>query len=91
MSGDMLASFRSIIRDGRRFRAKYFLLNTDFAAKRHIPDWEGLDRFRWTLVHPSYWPKEEPDLKGKRVAVIGTGSTAIQLSSFRELQTWLYP
>lgn len=66
--------------DGRRFRAKYFLLNTGFASKRHIPDWKGIDRFQGTWVHPSYWPKEEPDLRGKRVAVIGTGSTGIQLA-----------
>lgn len=33
-----------------------------------------------TFLHPSYWPHEEPDLKGKRVAVIGTGSTGIQVA-----------
>jgi len=66
--------------NGMKFRATYLLLNTGFAAKRHIPDWKGIDQFRGTWVHPSYWPKDEPDLKGKRVAVIGTGSTGIQLS-----------
>ncbi|KAK5059659.1 hypothetical protein LTR69_006248 [Exophiala sideris] len=66
--------------NGRHFRAKYFLLNTGFAAKRYIPDWKGIDRFQGTWVHPSYWPKTEPDLTGKRVAVIGTGSTGVQLS-----------
>lgn len=65
---------------GRRFLAKYFLLNTGFAAKRHIPDWKGIDRFQGTWIHPSYWPEKEPDLKGKRVAVIGTGSTGVQLA-----------
>lgn len=69
-----------ITANGKHFRARYFLLNTGFAAKRHIPDWKGIDRFRGIWVHPSYWPKVEPDLKGKRVAVIGTGSTGIQLS-----------
>lgn len=66
--------------DGKQFRTKYFLLNTGFAAKRHIPDWKGINRFQGTWVHPSYWPKEEPNLKGKRVAVIGTGSTGVQLA-----------
>lgn len=66
--------------NGRQFGAKFFLLNTGFAAKRYIPDWKGIDEFRGTWIHPSYWPKEEPDLKGKRIAVIGTGSTGIQLS-----------
>jgi cation diffusion facilitator CzcD-associated flavoprotein CzcO len=65
---------------GRKFVARYFLLNTGFSAKRHIPDWKGIERFRGTWVHPSYWPKEEPDLRGKKVAVIGTGSTGVQLA-----------
>lgn len=66
--------------EGKQFRTKYFLLNTGFAAKRHIPDWKGINNFQGTWVHPSYWPQEEPDLKGKRVAVIGTGSTGVQLA-----------
>lgn len=39
-----------------------------------------MDSFRGMLVHPSYWPKDCPDLRGKKIAVIGTGSTGIQLS-----------
>ncbi|CAF3645598.1 hypothetical protein SNK05_010390 [Fusarium graminearum] len=67
-------------RDGKRFSAQYLLLNTGFAAKRHTPDWKGIDQFRGTWIHPSYWPHEEPDLKGKKIAVIGTGSTGVQLA-----------
>ncbi|EOD46289.1 putative cyclopentanone -monooxygenase protein [Neofusicoccum parvum UCRNP2] len=65
---------------GEVFRVKFLLLNVGFAAKRYIPDFPGLDRFKGTWVHPSYWPKDGLDLAGKRVAVIGTGSTGIQLS-----------
>jgi cation diffusion facilitator CzcD-associated flavoprotein CzcO len=65
---------------GEQFTARYLLLNTGFSAKRHIPNWPGIEKFRGTFVHPSYWPKQEPDLSGKRVAVIGTGSTGIQLA-----------
>lgn len=65
---------------GEIFRVKYLLLNTGFAAKRYIPEWKGIEKFKGTLLHPSYWPHEEPDLKGKKVAVIGTGSTGIQLA-----------
>lgn len=66
--------------NGKCFNVKYFLLNTGFAAKRHIPDWKGIDAFQGTWIHPSYWPEKGLDLKGKRVAVIGTGSTGIQLA-----------
>jgi cation diffusion facilitator CzcD-associated flavoprotein CzcO len=45
-----------------------------------MPDWKGIETFRGTWLHPSYWPKDKLDLRGKRVAVIGTGSTGIQLT-----------
>jgi len=66
-------------RHGMVFKARFFLANTGFAAKRYTPDWKGIETFRGTWIHPSYWPKEEPDLKGKKIAVIGTGSTGLQL------------
>jgi cation diffusion facilitator CzcD-associated flavoprotein CzcO len=56
------------------------LLNTGFAAKRYTQNWKGIDKFRGTWIHPSYWPKEEPALAGKKIAVIGTGSTGVQLA-----------
>ncbi|KIA75483.1 Cyclopentanone 1,2-monooxygenase [Aspergillus ustus] len=67
-------------RCGKVYTAKFLLLNTGFSAKRYTPDWKGIDKFRGTWVHPSYWPKDEPDLRGKKVAVIGTGSTGVQLA-----------
>ncbi|PVH71100.1 FAD/NAD(P)-binding domain-containing protein [Cadophora sp. DSE1049] len=66
--------------EGESFKVRFLLLNIRFAAKRHIPDWVGLENFKGTWVHPSYWPKEEPDLEGKRVAIIGTGSTGVQIA-----------
>jgi cation diffusion facilitator CzcD-associated flavoprotein CzcO len=41
------------------------------------PDWPGLDTFTGPCFHTSRW--EEHDLAGKRVAVVGTGSTAVQI------------
>ena len=43
-----------------------------------IPRIEGLDSFRGRVFHTARWP-EDVDLAGKRVAVVGTGSSAIQL------------
>ncbi|KAH0280863.1 FAD/NAD(P)-binding domain-containing protein, partial [Aureobasidium melanogenum] len=68
------------IKGGLTYRATFFLPNTGFAAKRYIPDWKGLEGFKGTWVHPSFWPAEGIDLEGKRIAVIGTGSTGVQLS-----------
>ena len=44
----------------------------------HRPQWEGMDRFRGQVVHPQQWP-DDLDLTGKRVVVIGSGSTAATL------------
>ncbi|MCF2530973.1 NAD(P)-binding domain-containing protein [Yinghuangia soli] len=47
-------------------------------ANPKIPEFEGRDGFRGLIVHPSRWP-DDLDLTGKRVAVIGNGSTGVQL------------
>ena len=44
----------------------------------HIPDFAGVEGFRGQLVHPQFWP-EDLDVRGKRVAVIGSGATAVTL------------
>jgi cation diffusion facilitator CzcD-associated flavoprotein CzcO len=44
----------------------------------YLPDFEGMDRFSGTLVHPQAWP-EDLDVSGRRVVVIGSGATAITL------------
>ena len=44
----------------------------------NFPSFEGLDDFRGVVVHPSRWP-EDLDLTGKRVGVVGNGSTGVQL------------
>lgn len=43
-----------------------------------LPQFEGREDFRGTIVHPSRWP-HDLDITGKRVAVIGNGSTGVQL------------
>ncbi|KAF2735081.1 cyclopentanone 1,2-monooxygenase [Polyplosphaeria fusca] len=66
--------------DGRTARSKYFLLATGFAAKRHFPDWMGMDKFKGEIHHSSFWPDAGVNVKGKRVAVVGTGSTGVQIA-----------
>jgi monooxygenase len=44
----------------------------------YLPRFEGLDRFQGRIVHPQHWP-EDLDYAGKRVAVIGSGATAVTL------------
>lgn len=70
--------------DGRTTKAKYLVLGTGFAARRHIPAWPGMDKFRGVLHHSSFWPDNDPvNVRGKRCAVIGTGASGVQI-----VQAW---
>jgi cyclohexanone monooxygenase len=43
-----------------------------------VPEFPGLDRYRGELLHTGMWPRSPVDFVGKRVAVIGTGSSGVQ-------------
>lgn len=43
---DIEAKWTVNTKGGETFKVKYFLLNTGFAAKRYIPDWQGVDKFK---------------------------------------------
>ncbi len=47
-------------------------------AHGYLPEFEGADAFQGDLVHPQHWP-EDLDYAGKRVAIIGSGATAVTL------------
>jgi 4-hydroxyacetophenone monooxygenase len=48
-----------------------------FASPKH-PHFPGASEFQGTVVHPARWP-DGLDVRGKRVAVVGNGSTGVQL------------
>jgi len=64
--------------DGRRLSATYCIMATGCLSSPNLPDFEGLDTFAGERYHTGYWPKEPIDFTGKRVAIIGTGSSAVQ-------------
>ncbi len=47
-------------------------------AKGHVPEFPGIERFAGPVLHPQAWP-EDLDYAGKRIAVIGSGATAMTL------------
>ncbi|SFD43305.1 Predicted flavoprotein CzcO associated with the cation diffusion facilitator CzcD [Lentibacillus persicus] len=65
--------------EDRTISAKYFITGVGCLSTANIPKFKGLDRFRGEWYHTGNWPKEEVNLKRKRVGVIGTGSTGIQV------------
>ena len=44
-----------------------------------VPPFPGHEQFKGQIAHTARWPREGLDLKGKRVGVIGTGATGIQV------------
>lgn len=58
--------------------AQFVVMATGCLSATNIPEIEGLDTFAGEAFHTSQWPHEGVDFGGKRVGVVGTGSTAIQ-------------
>jgi cation diffusion facilitator CzcD-associated flavoprotein CzcO len=65
--------------DGARARAKFLITAVGILSAHHVPDFAGIESFEGDCFHTSKWPKERVDFTGKRVGVIGTGATAVQL------------
>ena len=56
------------------------MLCTGFSAKPYIPDLPGLNDFGGERHHTALWPQQGLDMHGKRVGVIGTGASGVQVS-----------
>jgi len=65
--------------DGRRVSARFVVAATGLLSANHFPDIPGIERFEGPSFHTSRWPHDPVDFTGKRVGVIGTGSTGVQL------------
>jgi cyclohexanone monooxygenase len=63
---------------GETVTARYLVMASGCLSVAKEPDIPGVGNFAGLKLHTSAWPHEEPDLAGKRVAVIGTGSSGIQ-------------
>ena len=63
---------------GETLTALYLVMAVGCLSATRIPAIAGLDTFAGETVHTGDWPTEGVDVAGKRVAVIGTGSSGIQ-------------
>lgn len=59
-------------------RARFVVMATGCLSTTNLPDIPGIRDFEGPMVHTGQWPHEGVDFTGKRVGVIGTGSSAIQ-------------
>ena len=60
------------------YTARYLVTATGFLSQPRMPDIEGIDSFAGQVLHTADWD-DTADLRGRRVGVIGTGATAVQL------------
>ena len=61
-----------------RLSAKFVVMATGCLSSTNVPDIPGLESFAGDTYHTGRWPHESINFAGKRVGVIGTGSSAIQ-------------
>ena len=64
--------------DGETVRAQYCVMALGFLSAKYLPDIPGLEHFTGEVYHTGSWP-EQVDFAGKRVGIIGTGATGIQV------------
>ncbi|MEU6643611.1 NAD(P)/FAD-dependent oxidoreductase [Saccharomonospora sp. NPDC046836] len=87
---------------GESLTAKYFVTGLGLVSAPILPDVPGLGRFSGEVHHTSRWPEYPVEFAGKRVAVIGTGSSGVQLVStiantvgeltvFQRTPNWVVP
>ncbi len=71
--------WRLHLEDGRDMSCRFLVTALGLLSAPTMPRVEGLDDFTGESFHTYYWPQEPVDLTGKKVAVVGTGATGIQV------------
>ncbi|MFC4559730.1 flavin-containing monooxygenase [Virgibacillus kekensis] len=64
--------------DGTTVTATYFITAVGCISTANIPKFKGIENFEGDWYHTGHWPHEKVDFSGKRVGVIGTGSSGVQ-------------
>jgi cation diffusion facilitator CzcD-associated flavoprotein CzcO len=65
--------------DGRVLSCRFLITAIGVLSTPVMPRVDGIESFTGQWFHTYYWPQEPVELTGKKVAVIGTGATAVQL------------
>jgi cation diffusion facilitator CzcD-associated flavoprotein CzcO len=63
---------------GRRFTCRFLVMATGNLSAARKPDFPGLADFKGEWAQASHWPDRPVELAGRRIAVIGTGSSGVQ-------------
>ena len=71
--------WRLHLEDGRDLTSRFLVTAVGLLSAPTLPRYEGLDSFEGRSFHTYNWPQDGVELDGKRVAVIGTGATGVQV------------
>ena len=71
--------WRLRIDDGRELTCRFVIMAVGLLSAPTLPRFAGMDSFKGRSFHTFHWPHQPVELAGKKVAVIGTGATAIQI------------
>jgi cation diffusion facilitator CzcD-associated flavoprotein CzcO len=66
--------------DGRQWSAQFLVMCVGQLSTTKAPSYPGQSSFRGEIIHSGLWPKHKVDFKGRRVAIIGTGSSGMQMT-----------
>ena len=67
------------LQDGQSYRCRYLITAVGPLSADTLPRIDGIGDFKGQSFHTYRWPHEPIDFAGKRVAVIGTGATGVQV------------
>ncbi|MCH9670278.1 MAG: NAD(P)/FAD-dependent oxidoreductase [Gammaproteobacteria bacterium] len=67
------------LEDGTRHSSRFLITAVGILSAPQMPKIEGIEDFEGPSWHTAEWPHQPIDFTGKRVAVIGTGATGVQL------------
>jgi cation diffusion facilitator CzcD-associated flavoprotein CzcO len=71
--------WRLKISDGRELTSRFVIMAVGLLSVPTPPLLKGIENFKGRSFHTFHWPQEHVELAGKKVAVIGTGATGIQV------------
>jgi cation diffusion facilitator CzcD-associated flavoprotein CzcO len=88
-------------KSGKRFDADVLIMACGPLHVKKYPDFDGMQSFAGAMFHSADWP-DDLDLAGRRIGVVGTGSTAVQmmeplselashLTMFQRTAQWIMP
>lgn len=63
---------------GEQLRSRFCVMGTGGLSAPHRPDWPGIETFAGDIVQTSLWPEEGVALEGRRVGIVGNGSSGVQ-------------